>query len=153
MEKGDSPSSIDLIGTPLFLFALGSGAIVWFIYRVFSLFCNGSSSIVTFDKGSYYMLGVGVGLLALAYMIIREFWLRRPLTNEQSSFFSRVAISGVILAFVFPHIAHYAVDKYLEDHGYTVCEEASHQWLFVRDIVYIQPTVQCSAKLKNEITK
>lgn len=150
MEKGDSPSLIDRIGTPVLLLALGASATAWFIYRVFALFSNGSSPIVTFDKGSYYMLGVGVGLLTLAYMIIKEFWLRRPLTNEQSSFFSRIAVSGVILAFVFPHVAHFAVDKYLEKHGYAVCEEASHQWLFVRDIVYVQAVIECSVDLKNK---
>lgn len=150
MEKGDAPSLIDRIGTPVFLLALGAGAIVWFIYRAFLLFYNGASPIITFDKGSYYMLGVGVGLLALTYMIIKEFWLRRPLTNKQSSFFSRIAISGIVLAFVFPHVAHFAVDKYLEEHGYTVCEEASHQWLFVRDIVYVQPSIECSSDLKKK---
>lgn len=150
MEKGNAPSLIDRIGTPIFLLVLGVGAIVWFIFRVFSLFSNGSSPIVAFDKGSYYMLGVGVGLLALAYMIIREFWLRRPLTNKQSTFFSRIAISGVILALVFPHIAHFAVETYFEEHGYIVCEEASHQWLFIRDIVYVQSTVECSAELNKK---
>lgn len=150
MEKGDSPSLIDRIGTPIFLLSLGAGAIIWFVYRVFSLFSNGSSPVVTFDKGSYYMLGIGVGLLALSYMIIREFWLRRPLTDEQTSLFSRIAISGVILAFLFPHIAHFSADKYLKKHGYTVCEEASHQWLFFRDVVYVQSFIECNASLKNK---
>lgn len=96
------------------------------------------------------MLGVGVGLLALAYMIIREFWLSRPLTNEQTTFFSRLAISGVVLAFAFPHVAHFAADKYFKKQGYAVCEEASHQWLFVRDIVYIQSFIECGPDLKNK---
>ena len=149
MKKGDSPSIIDRIGTPVFLLVLGASAMVWFIYRVFLLFSNGLSPIVIFDKGSYYMLGVGVGLLALAYMIIREFWLARPLTNRQSSFFSRLAILGVILTIVLPQLAHFAVDKYFTQHGYTVCKEASHQWLFVRDIVYVASSVECSADLKS----
>ncbi|MAZ86038.1 MAG: hypothetical protein CL693_00120 [Cellvibrionaceae bacterium] len=149
MTKGDVPSSLDRFGTPLFLFLLGAGALVWFIYRVFTLFSNGSSPVITFDKGSYYMLGVGVGLLALSYMIIREYWLRRPLSNKRSTFFSRVAISGVILAFLFPHVAHFAADRYLEEHGYSICEEGSHQWLFFRDIVYVQSSIECSAELKS----
>lgn len=150
MEKGDSPSLIDRIATPLFLLLLGATAMAWFVYRVCALFNNESSPIITFDKGSYYLLGAGVGLLSLAYMTIKQFWLKSPLTQQQSSLFSRIAIAGVITMFVFPHIAHFAADKYLEQHGYTVCEEASHQWLFVRDIVYVQPTVECSAELKKK---
>lgn len=150
MKKGVSPSLIDRIITPLFLLALGASAAVWFIYRAFSLFRYGSSSIVTFDKGSYYLLGASIGLLTLTYMVIREFWLNRPLTNKQIAFYSRVAISGVILMLSLPHIAHFAADKYFKVHGYTVCEEASHRWLFMRDIVYIERSVACSSGLKKK---
>jgi hypothetical protein len=150
MEKGDSPSLIDRIGTPLFLLALGASAAVWFISRAFSLFSNGSSPVVTFDKGSCYLFGASIGLLTLTYMIVREFWLKRPLTNKQSAFFSCIAISGVVLMFVFPHVAHLAADKYFKVYGYSVCEEASHQWLFMRDIVYIDESVECSSDLKKK---
>lgn len=150
MDKGDSPSLVDRIITPLFLLALGASAAVWFIYRAFSLIGYGSSAVVTFDKGSCYLFGTSISLLTLTYMIIREFWLRRPLTTEQSTFFSRIAISGVALMFVFPHVAHFAVDKYFKAHGYTVCEEASHQWLFMRDIVYVEASVACSSDLKKK---
>jgi hypothetical protein len=150
MKKGDSPSLVDRIITPLFLLALGASAAVWFIYRAFSLFSYGSSSVVTFDKGSYYLLGASIGLLTLTYMIISEFWLKRPLTNEQSAFYSRIAISGVVLMFAFPHVAHFAADRYFKVHGYTVCEEASRQWLFMRDIVYVESSVECSSDLKKK---
>lgn len=150
MEKGDSPSLIDRIGTPLFLLALGTSAAVWFVYRAYSLFKYGSSSVVTFDKGSCYLFGASIGLLTLTYMIIKEFWLKRPLTNKQSTLFSRIAISGVVLMLAFPHLAHYAADRYFTAHGYSACEEASHQWLFMRKIIYIKESVECSSELKKK---
>ena len=148
VKKGSPPTLFDRIATPVFLLVFGTGAILWFIYQLFLLLNKGPSPVVTFDKGSCYMLGVGVGLLALAYMVIKEFWLNTPLTNEQTTFFSRIAISGVVLAFIFPHLAHFTAHQYLKKGGYAVCEEASHQWLFIRDIVYIQPTIECSRSLK-----
>jgi len=150
METGDSPSLIDRIGTPLFLLALGNSAAVWFFYQAFLLFKNGSSSVVTFDKGSCYLFGASIGLLTLTYMIVKEFWLKLPLSNKQSALFSRIAISGVVLMITFPHLAHYAADRYFTAHGYSVCEEASHQWLFMRKIVYIDESVECSSGLKKK---
>ena len=153
MEKRDPPSLLNrIIGPPLFLLS-GFFSALWFFYRVVFFFQNISAPIIVFDKGSYYMLGVGVGLLSLGLVIAIEFWGGKPITDAQNSVFSKLAIFGVVLLFVFPHISHFAADKYLKKNGYMVCREASHQWLFVRDIVYIQPSITCSDKLKNEIAK
>ncbi len=150
MEKGDPPSLIDRVGTPLFLLLLGGSAMAWFIFEVYSMFSHGLSSVVTFYKGACYMLGVSIASLAFTFMIIKEFWFLRPLTKKQNTFYSRIVISGVVLMFAFPHLAHYAANKYFTTHGYTVCEEASRQWLFIRDIVYIEQSVECSSNLKKK---
>lgn len=153
MEKRDPPSLFNrIIGPPLFLIG-GFSAALWFFYRVVVLFQSISAPTVVFDKGSYYMLGVGIGLLSLGIVITIEFWGGKPITDRQNSIFSKLAISGVVLLFVVPHASHFIVDNYLKNNDYVVCEEASHQWLFVRNIVYIQPSVECSEELKNEITK
>lgn len=150
MEKRDPPSLLNrVIGPPLFLIA-GTFAILWFFYSVTFLFQNISAPIVVFDKGSYYLFGAGVGLLSLGVVVAIEFWGGKPITSKQNRIFSRLAISGVILLFVAPHAAHFVADKYLDRHGYTVCEEASHQWLFVRDIVYVQSFIECSSDLKKK---
>ena len=150
METRDPPSTLNrVIGPPLFFFG-GISATVWFFCRAIFLLQNLSAPMVLFDKGSYYMLGVGIGLLSLGFVTAIEFWCGKPITSRQNIIFSRLAISGVILLFVVPHVAHFAADKYLNRHGYTVCEEASHQWLFVRDIVYVLPSVECSADLKEK---
>ncbi len=93
--------------------------------------------IVLFDKGSYYTLGIGIGLLSLTFVTIKEFWGGKPITNKQNRMLTTLAIAGVVLLFLMPHMTHFITDKHLEKHGYIVCEEASQQWLFVRDIVYI----------------
>lgn len=150
METRDPPSLLNRIITPPLLLVSGASAVLWFIYRAIVLYKSLSAPVVLFDKGSYYMLGVGIGLLSLAFVTITEFWGGKPITNKQNRMLTKLAISGVVLLFLVPHIAHFITDKYLEKHGYFVCEEASHQWLFVRDIVYVQPSIECSAGLKKK---
>lgn len=148
METRDPPSLLNKIVTPPLLLVGSTSAILWFVYRLIFLSKSLSEPIILFDKGSYYMLGVGVGLLSLAFVTIKEFWIGNPITERQNRIFTRLAISGVALLFIIPHVAHFVIDKYLDGHGYMVCEEASHQWLFIRDIVYVQPSIECSADLK-----
>lgn len=150
METRDPPSLINRMITPPLTLICGISAALWFFYRMIILLQNISAPVVLFDKGSYYMLGVGVSLLSLGFVAIVEFWGGKPITSRQNTIFSRLAISGVVLLFVVPHVAHFVADKYLDKNGYTVCEEASHQWLFVRDIVYVQSFVECSADLKKK---
>ncbi len=150
METRDPPSLLNRAITPPLTLLCGTSASVWFFYRVIFLLQNISAPIIFFDKGSYYMLGVGVSLLSLGFVAIVEFWGGKPITSKQNIIFSRLAISGVVFLFVIPHIAHFTVDKYLKKHNYTVCEEASHQWLFVRNIIYIQPSIECSVDLKKK---
>lgn len=148
METRVPPSLLNrIIGPPLFL-AGGFAAAFWFFYRIVCLLEDLSSPVILFDKGSYYMLGVGLGLLSLGIGLAKEFWGGNPLTAKQADIISKLGIAGVVLIFIIPHISHFSADYYLKNQGYSVCEEASHQWLFVRDIVYIQPTVECSEDLK-----
>lgn len=147
MENREPPSIFSkIIGPPLFLIC-GISATVWFFYRIFFLFLHITGPIIVFDKGSYYMLGVGIGLLSLGVGIAIEFWGGKPASDKQGKFISRSAISGVVLALIIPHLSHFSVDVYLSKKGYRVCNEASHQWLFVRDIVYIKPSVDCTKDL------
>lgn len=148
METRDPPSLLNKIITPPLLLACGVSAIFWFTYRAIFLYKSLSAPIIVFDKGSYYMLGVGIGLLVLAFVTIKEFWVGKPITNKQNRILTKLAIVGVALLLIAPHATHFTVDQYLRKNDYTVCEAASHQWLFVRDIVYVQSFVECSADLK-----
>ena len=149
MQDREKPSWFIRIFGPL-IFIMGAiGALSWFFYRILSLFEGLTSDVVAFDKGSYYALGVGVGLLAIAFAGVQETWLGKPLTKKSTSIISKLAIAGVVLMLSVPHISHYALGSYLKKNGYAVCEEASHQWLFVRNIVYVQKMKECSKDMKN----
>jgi len=147
MEDRERPSLLIRIFGPLLFVFSAFGALLWFFYRAFHLILEMGAAVVVFDKGSYYALGVGVGLMAIAFAGVQETWLKKTLTKRSASIISKLAITGVVLTFTVPHIVHYASNNYLENDGYSVCEEASHQWLFVRDILYIQSSVECSADL------
>ena len=148
MESRERPSLAIRIFTPL-IFIIGSAAaLFWFFYRTYCLFGRNLTEIVVFDKGSFYMLGVGGGLAVLSFVTIQEGWLNRPLSKSQSKLLTKLAILSIVLVFMLPHIVHYVANNYLQNQGYSVCEKASHRWLFVRDIVYIQDSVTCSENLK-----
>ncbi len=140
---------IRIFGPLIFVFG-AVGALLWFFYRVFFLLEEMGSTVVVFDKGSYYALGVGIGLMAIAFAGVQETWLQKPLTKKSTSIISRLAIVGVVLTFTVPHVLHYVSNSYLKKNGYSVCEEASHQWLFIRDIAYIQTSIECDEDLKEK---
>ena len=82
MEDREKPSWAMRIFGPL-LFIVGAlGALVWFFYRIYSLLLGMSEDVVVVDKGSFYMLGVGVGLLALSIAGILETWFLKTLTKK-----------------------------------------------------------------------
>jgi len=148
MESREKPSWGIRIFAPLFFISGAIAALLWFFYRISNIFIGTLSEIVVFDKGSFYMLGVGVGMLILSVVTVQEGWLDKPLSKIQSAYLTKGAFIGIALIFTVPHLVHYFANGYLLKQGYTVCEEASHQWLFVRDIVYIADSIECNASLK-----
>lgn len=153
MEGREKPSWGIRIFSPLIFISGSIAALLWFFYRILKVFIGTLSEIVVFDKGSFYMLGVGVGMLVLAIVTVQEGWLDRPLSKKQSTYLTKAALIGIALIFTTPHLVHYFANVYLLKQGYSVCEEASHQWLFVRNIAYIQKSIECSEKLKKGITR
>ncbi|HWV16764.1 MAG TPA: hypothetical protein VN030_15145 [Cellvibrio sp.] len=147
MNNRPQASLVNRILTPSVFLLAGIAALVWFSYRLYVLLYNADAAVILVDKGSYYMLGVGLGLLDLALVIIWEQWLLRSLNRKSTAIFSRVAIGSVVLLLAVPQAIHYWADRQLTAKGYSVCEAASHQWLFVQDIVYIQALTECSKNL------
>ncbi|MBL4798110.1 MAG: hypothetical protein JKY50_11895 [Oleispira sp.] len=147
MDDRVKPSWAIRVFGPL-IFVLGSiAAFLWFFYRAYSIFIGELAEVVVFDKGSFYMLGVGAGMLILAFVTVQEGWLDRQLSQAQSTFLTRLAVISVVLIITVPHTIHYFADDYLESEGYSVCQDASHQWLFVRNIVYVHEPVSCNENL------
>ena len=119
----------------------------WFVLSIYILSKGSTDGIVLVNKGSYYLLGVGIGMLDLAFVVIWEQWLVKPLNKRITTIFSGFAIASIVLLLVLPHAIHYFVDNSLKAKNYSVCKEASHQWLFVEDIVYTKGTIECSEKI------
>jgi hypothetical protein len=150
MEDREKPSlATRIIGALLFI-AGSCAALFWFFYQVVILLSTSQSEVVVFNKGSFYMLGVGVGMSVLAFAAVQEGWVGKVLSKKQADILTRIAVVSLALIFITPNLFHYISEAYFSSEGYSVCDEASSQWLFVRDIVYIQDTIECSAKLKEK---
>ena len=150
MENRVKSSRLNRTLTPIVFLLGGSCALIWFIYRVCILFQGSDNNIVLIDKGSYYMFGIGIGMLDLSFIVIWEQWLAKPLSKKVTKIFYRLAVLSIVLLLALPHVIHYLVNVHLKSKGYSVCEDASHQWLFVRDIVYIQESLECNESLKEK---
>ena len=134
------------------IFVIGAPvAMAVFFWEVYQLIAHWAEDALMFDKGAFYLLGVGLGMLALAIVTVQEGWLGRDLSKSQATALSRLAIVGVMLIPILPNLTHFATDTLLKNDGYVVCEPASHQWRFIRDIVYIKPGVECSRGLRERI--
>ena len=96
-----------------------------------------------FDKGSFYLLGVGLGMATLAFVVVYEFWFGRPLTEQLTKVCNRLAVLSIVLLLIVPQAVHYLTDNYLLNRGYSVCSEGSSQWLFVSEILYVDNGQAC----------
>lgn len=96
MEGQEKPSLLNRIVTPILFLLGGLSALLWFIYRIYMLIKDSADDVVLIDRGSYYMLGVGIGMLDLAFMVIWEQWLVKPLTKRVTKIFSRLAVASVV---------------------------------------------------------
>ncbi|GHU46248.1 hypothetical protein AGMMS50289_19190 [Betaproteobacteria bacterium] len=150
MEDREKPSWGIIVFTPVFCITGSLAALLWFFYNLFDVFFGELSELKMFDKTAFYMLGLGVGMFVFVIVTVQEFWLGKLLSNKQSAYLTKVALISVVLMFTVPHLIHYCADNYLLKRGYSVCEEASHQLRLVRYIAYIQPSVKCSADIKDK---
>lgn len=151
MEDRVRPSILARILGPL-VFLIGAPiALGVFLNKLHRLILHWSDDVFMFDKGAFYLLGVGLGMLALAILTVQEGWFGRNLSKVQAVVLSRLALLGAALIPILPNLTHYAADAVLKGKGYEVCESASHQWRFIRDIVYIKPSVECSSSLRDHI--
>jgi len=151
MEDNQKPSLLrQYIGILVFIL-MSIGAFYGFGYfaidTVEQLISHSSS--ISFDKGAFYLLGVGIGLGALVIGMIIEVWKKQPPSDRVAKRVMRTAILGLAIMFLFPQLVHYAIADYLAARDYGICQEASHQWLQARTIVYTDNPETC-LQLANE---
>ncbi len=95
-----------------------------------------SHDIIEFNKGAFYLYGVGLILLIFVVGIVYTNYLKKNISNHTNKIIGKVVLVCLVITFLLPQIIHYATANYLENRGYQVCETRSKQWLHVRTIVY-----------------
>ena len=102
-----------------------------------------SSDKINFNKGSFYLFGVAVGLIDLMWIMVYQGVLKRSLSEKVTKLFSRIAIISLITTFTLPIIGHLVIDELAESKGYKVCATAGNTWFYLSEIVYFNSTVIC----------
>lgn len=128
----------------LMIFAAVAGTCIFLPTKSFLELISQISSeenTVLINKGVFYLLGVGVALSFLLVDGVYNSLMRRPIPKKIRKFVSAITFFGLGLVLMLPAAVHYISALVLEQRGYAVCDSASTQWLFVRDIVYTTPGI------------
>ena len=128
----------------LILAAFAAVAVICIALPVISFFelttqISGGADSILIDKGVFYLFGAGCALLFLLIDGIYNTLIRSPIPDNLRKLARVATLSGLGLVLILPPTVHYLSAYVLEQRGYAVCESASSQWLFVRDIVYATP--------------
>lgn len=150
MEGREKPSMVMRWSAPALFIAMTAGALFWFLLASIDVVGQvlAKPESLSFDKGAFYLLGVGVALAVLSFVLVHEFWFGKTLSGWLSRTLTNIAVAAVIAMVALPHATHYAVDSYLADRGYTICEGASRQWLHSRTIVFVETGAVCQQLVK-----
>ena len=119
--------------------------LIYFILSITDLLQILSSlpEVVSFDKGAFYLPGVFLGMSVLIFAIVYEAVLRKEATKKYASICTKIIIAALLIIFALPMIAHSGVENHLLQKKYSICSEASHQWLHSRTIVYVSSRDKC----------
>jgi hypothetical protein len=98
---------------------------------------------VVFDQGAFYLLGATIGLLALIWIMIYQGILMKELTEKLTSWFSRIAVSGMLTVFILPVVSHIVIEKIVLDKGYEICTAETSTWFYLSEIVYLKTGSAC----------
>jgi hypothetical protein len=155
MGESATPSLKTKIMSLTFFVALAAGSFLWFGISIVSLFnqLHFHEAIVAFDKGSIYMLGVGVGLLLLIGGGVLQGFLGREPDAAAEKIFKWGMVISLTLMIALPQLVHYWVDHSAKTQKYEVCGEAGYQWLMYRKIYYADSRDSCSRLVQEKAAK
>lgn len=156
MVQHGSSTVLARFGGFFLFFAITTTCFVWFAWSAYSIFYSiySKADVVYFNKGSFYMLGAGIGLASLTFAILYEGILRRDLTSKITTIITGSALIGVSLMFMLPYVLHHLASTYLKSENYVFCDEASYQWLLYKKSVYTSNQLVCEVLVQEkEITK
>ncbi len=110
-----------------------------------------NANLIDFNKGSFYGLGLGIGLTALVYGMLHQNVFKFSL---ESRFFNKtipaVMIYGLFIMILLPHIAHYSIEYILEKRGYMICDTHSMQWSMYRSYYYVSDVDTCTNLIESK---
>lgn len=146
MNNEQSSSVLVRFLSVAFFSILTLSALVWFFVSIngfLSRFYK-NDSVVEFDKGSMYMLGIGFGLLLLTVGGVKQGLFGKKLTSREEIFFTRSLIISFVLMVTVPQLTHYLVENYTEKKHYSICSGATYRWFFYSKFYYTKNEMACN---------
>lgn len=125
------------------------GSLIWFVNHILEL-TSGIlrwEPVIDFDKGAMYILGCGIGLIALLVSLIAKAFLGKDLPEAALSWIGTALWAGVLIALILPHLVHWGVWTTLKGRDYVVCRELSSRWLRHVTFVYADSPERCLEEL------
>lgn len=150
MNDEQNPSILVWLLSVGFFLVFALAALAWFILSMSELISAllNSRPVVSFDKGSTYMLGAGIGGVLFVIGGVMQGLLRKNLAPKAEALFAKSLIFSLILMFGFPHITHYVVASYTQKKNYRICSDATYRWLLYSKFYYTKNSMVC-----NELTE
>lgn len=154
MNSENNPSTLVRVSSVSFFMVLALGALVWFSYSFIKLISDllATPPVISFDKGSMYMLGGGVAGILFSLGGTIQGIFRKKLSSKVESFFSKALIISLVLMFGFPHVCHFVVSSFIEKRNYMSCNEAGYSWFLYKKIYYTVDGVVCSELVREKIS-
>lgn len=138
-----------------FFLTLTVSALAWFCHSAYTLLSqsNQNAPIVAFDKGSMYMLGIGLVLLLLTTNGVMHGILGKELTEKVASSYKYGIVASLILMVVLPQLTHFIVNRHFKNADYVVCNEVSYRWMLYSKYYYTGNQAICSNIVREKKNK
>jgi len=152
VHDSNTPSLLTRLSGFSFFCLLTIACFTWFIWSAFNLISQiqDGSSVISFDKGSMYMLGAGIGLAILTLGGLYQGVMRLKFSTKQERVIRDGVIAGIIIMFVFPHVVHYPVSEIMKERNYYRCEKMSYRWLLYKKLIYTDTLRTCESLVREE---
>ena len=87
-----------------FFLSLSVGSLAWFGSSLNDLVSDlmNMRNIITFDKGSMYMLGAGVGALSFSVIVVYSAIFQRKVSFSVEKLVIKIALISIVVMFVLP---------------------------------------------------
>lgn len=136
------PSIWYVLAICVIFLAMGIGSLFFAGYSLVVLLSelSSQSDLINFDKGSFYMFGVGATLVTIVVWAFFSKINNKNLPIKLNKLFYGLFIVSLLLTFALPQAAHMSIANYLENRNYQICKDKSHRWLHAVTIVYGKDT-------------